>query len=771
MSGESDYERRQARTQFQKNVNRHLTGEDKDYLNYVLKEYSRYKDVDNLVLALCSCLDNARKLNLLRDIRGLIPPAHLTRFDKLAPYHLMEDPIVDKRRFHTISFTGGADGSLGFSIRGGKEHGLGVFVSHVEAHSDAARRGLRVGDKIVEVNGIEFNRIAHSSAVKVLKSGAAGSSLKMTVLSTGRVPSLQIDRNSFVWVDSEGKELDDSAASASHEVRLSRQAGQSFGFAIRGGSEYDLGIFISSVDDGSVAAQQGVTVGDQVLQANGQAFVGISHAEAVAVIRQTNQLDLLLKPTGRIPLARSGKGELEWLESNGAASPRRSLESQSRASSSLPDMSPRSSVNLETMSRPRSRPGSAGATRTTPTPTPTKSSSIRRSNSVKDSGGKRRGALNFGGLSAALASGGRRLSRSFRRKRRDGQDDVSESPSIAQSRRPRAHTEGDTLDDLWRDRSATTSPSSRGRKSPWQEIVGSGGGGGGERGSGVFSKGIGSQVMLSEALDSRSRSVMEDQARRCLDEEEHAAFMLHWKRYEREQDVDDLVVSILPILNSPQKLDLLRDLRPLIVVGHLTRFDELVERKEMEALTARPAVAPGAEQSGKPKDIVRAQIMTAIQGGKARLRKTGHSKTKVRGDGDGSSQLGIFGTNEVQSMLQKAQTTEKSPVLRRRDSFLAWSGEREDYEPFQVVVELQRSKPNLGLVIEGGSDTPQRAIRIKAVKENSMAADDGFLKPGFEIVEVERKRLKGATHEEAVMTIGQALAGQKSTLELVVVPS
>ena len=38
--------------------------------------------------------------------------------------------------------------------------------------------------------------------------------------------------------------------------------------------------------------------------------------------------------------------------------------------------------------------------------------------------------------------------------------------------------------------------------------------------------------------------------------------------------------------------------RPLIVVGHLTRFDELVERKEMEALTARPAVAPGAEQSG-----------------------------------------------------------------------------------------------------------------------------------------------------------------------------
>jgi hypothetical protein len=33
---------------------------------------------------------------------------------------------------------------LGFSVRGGREHGTGFFVSHVEPASEAQRQGLRV---------------------------------------------------------------------------------------------------------------------------------------------------------------------------------------------------------------------------------------------------------------------------------------------------------------------------------------------------------------------------------------------------------------------------------------------------------------------------------------------------------------------------------------------------------------------------------------------------------------------------------------------------
>uniref|UniRef100_A0A3B4AKW1 PDZ domain-containing protein n=1 Tax=Periophthalmus magnuspinnatus TaxID=409849 RepID=A0A3B4AKW1_9GOBI len=65
-----------------------------------------------------------------------------------------------------VSFTHSLDGRLGFSVRGGSEHGLSIFVSKVEDNSTAA--GLRVGDKLVEVNGISLESITMSSAVKVL---------------------------------------------------------------------------------------------------------------------------------------------------------------------------------------------------------------------------------------------------------------------------------------------------------------------------------------------------------------------------------------------------------------------------------------------------------------------------------------------------------------------------------------------------------------------------------------------------------------------------
>uniref|UniRef100_A0A3B4XKF1 Whirlin n=1 Tax=Seriola lalandi dorsalis TaxID=1841481 RepID=A0A3B4XKF1_SERLL len=56
---------------------------------------------------------------------------------------------------------------LGFSIRGGSEHGVGIYVSLVEPGSSAEREGLRVGDQIVTVNDMMFNNVTHIDAVKV----------------------------------------------------------------------------------------------------------------------------------------------------------------------------------------------------------------------------------------------------------------------------------------------------------------------------------------------------------------------------------------------------------------------------------------------------------------------------------------------------------------------------------------------------------------------------------------------------------------------------
>uniref|UniRef100_A0A452I9Y8 PDZ domain-containing protein n=1 Tax=Gopherus agassizii TaxID=38772 RepID=A0A452I9Y8_9SAUR len=56
---------------------------------------------------------------------------------------------------------------LGFSIRGGAEHGVDIYVSLVEPGSLAEKEGLRVGDQILRVNDKSLDRVTHAEAVKV----------------------------------------------------------------------------------------------------------------------------------------------------------------------------------------------------------------------------------------------------------------------------------------------------------------------------------------------------------------------------------------------------------------------------------------------------------------------------------------------------------------------------------------------------------------------------------------------------------------------------
>lgn len=45
----------------------------------------------------------------------------------------------DSEDLHTITVDKSADGKLGFSVRGGSEHGLSIFVSKVEDNSTAGK--------------------------------------------------------------------------------------------------------------------------------------------------------------------------------------------------------------------------------------------------------------------------------------------------------------------------------------------------------------------------------------------------------------------------------------------------------------------------------------------------------------------------------------------------------------------------------------------------------------------------------------------------------
>lgn len=84
---------------------------------------------------------------------------------ELPPAAAAAPPLPDLRTV-TLTRSRSHEG-LGFSIRGGSEHGVGIYVSLVEPDSSAEREGLRVGDQILTVNQLDFHSVTHIEAVQV----------------------------------------------------------------------------------------------------------------------------------------------------------------------------------------------------------------------------------------------------------------------------------------------------------------------------------------------------------------------------------------------------------------------------------------------------------------------------------------------------------------------------------------------------------------------------------------------------------------------------
>ncbi|KAM5145315.1 whirlin [Mantella aurantiaca] len=232
---------------------------------------------------------------------------------------------------------------LGFSIRGGVEHGTGIYVSLVEPGSLAEEEGLRVGDQILKANGRSLDRVSHSEAVKALR---GSQKLVLSVLSSGRLPAGHVSSHIYTWVDPHGHNVSPPGGppylhspssgvpekeKRSHlqllqegdekKVNLVLSEGRSLGLLIRGGAEYSLGIYITGVDQGSEAESSGLKVGDQILDVNGISFLSIPHDEAVRILRSSRHLIMTVKDVGRVPHARTTVDETQWLSSSYTGDP------------------------------------------------------------------------------------------------------------------------------------------------------------------------------------------------------------------------------------------------------------------------------------------------------------------------------------------------------------------------------------------------------------------------------------------------------------------
>lgn len=84
-----------------------------------------------------------------------------------------------------------SDIGFGFSIRGGVEHGTGIFVSNMNKYSDAYAQGLQVGDQILRANNASFDGILHDEAAQVCQSKFKSFTILMKFNSNNRSKSYQ----------------------------------------------------------------------------------------------------------------------------------------------------------------------------------------------------------------------------------------------------------------------------------------------------------------------------------------------------------------------------------------------------------------------------------------------------------------------------------------------------------------------------------------------------------------------------------------------------
>lgn len=194
---------------------------------------------------------------------------------------------------------------LGFSIRGGREHGTGVFVSQVTGGSEAHHKGLRVGDQIIRINGYPIDHFIHEEVLALLK---AKPNIVLKVKSVGMIPIKDNKRDPITWkmVEpdpcSSGSDGTHSVSSGSSldefvetKVFISGIGGSSLGCSVVKGPPELPGIFVQTVKPHGLAEIAGLEIGDQITEVNGQGFVNVEFSEAIAMLKSFKEMALTVR--------------------------------------------------------------------------------------------------------------------------------------------------------------------------------------------------------------------------------------------------------------------------------------------------------------------------------------------------------------------------------------------------------------------------------------------------------------------------------------------
>ncbi|XP_070129523.1 harmonin isoform X3 [Equus caballus] len=265
---------------------------EKDYLYDVLRMYHQTMDVVVLVGDLKLVINEPSRLPLFDAIRPLIPLKHQVEYDQLTPRRSRKLKEVRLDRLHPEG--------LGLSVRGGLEFGCGLFISHLIKGGQADSVGLQVGDEIVRINGYSISSCTHEEVINLIRTKKT---VSIKVRHIGLIPVKSSPDEPLKWqyvdqfVSESGggrSSLGSSSGQDNKEKKIfiSLVGTRGLGCSISSGPVQKPGIFVSHVKPGSLSAEVGLEIGDQIVEVNGIDFSNLDHKEAVNILKSSRSLTI-----------------------------------------------------------------------------------------------------------------------------------------------------------------------------------------------------------------------------------------------------------------------------------------------------------------------------------------------------------------------------------------------------------------------------------------------------------------------------------------------
>ncbi|MBN3322832.1 INADL protein, partial [Atractosteus spatula] len=195
----------------------------------------------------------------------------------------------------TVEVIRGPTDALGISIAGGKGSPLGdipIFIAMIQASGVVARtHRLKVGDRIVSINGQSLDGLAHGEVVNLLKNAFGSISLQVVADTNISAIASQLESMSASSALTSASEVLSEEPEPPQPKTITLEKGsEGLGFSIVGGygsPHGDLPIYVKTVFSKGAAADDGrLKRGDQILLVNGESLDGVTHEQAVAILKR-----------------------------------------------------------------------------------------------------------------------------------------------------------------------------------------------------------------------------------------------------------------------------------------------------------------------------------------------------------------------------------------------------------------------------------------------------------------------------------------------------